>query len=140
MIEIKSIIQQFEATSRAFVAELVQNAGMKISADNIARVLTVIPRQGLLATGTRYAFHGIGCRFERPDGTVVDVDFGPVPNQIGFEEHRLLEFFKSLTVSEAFECTDLRRDLDAMRQSGDLQLLDLPAWRHLFFFPDKESE
>ena len=92
-----------------------------------------LPRRGRLTTPRgRYAFHGIGCRFDIARRTV-DVDFGPDGRHDGFDAWRLDLYAKS-----AFEWQHISADQVA---SGLAKLLSdglvyQPRWEpspHLLY-------
>jgi len=135
--QVKNLINQFVSETRALVGELCAQTGMEISAHNVATVLKTFPREGVVPSGASYRFHGIGCRFEKIDGTVIDFDFGPGPARIGFDEFRLCEFSASARKNEDISPQALKSELVHAQDTGELEKLTLPVLSHLFFL--KES-
>ncbi len=54
----------------------------------------IIPKEGRLAAGIFYSFHGAGCYFHYKDGEI-DVDFGPAGGWNGFDVFRLRQFLQT---------------------------------------------
>lgn len=95
-----------------------------------------IPREGVLASGTRFEFHGVGC-FITVDDVVVNFDFGPENRCDGFDAWRLSLF--------ASEKADLYPDFSSNKDLIEKELIQLemqgliflPKWfpgRSLYYF------
>lgn len=138
----EDMIRRFISAARSLVAELAQKAGSGISSENIAQVIRAVSRRGRLPSGAEYSFHGIGCRFEKPDGSEVDVDFGQEPSWIGFDEYRLCAFIESInpsSVPEDFDLRiklwrDLRTELEKEQEKGNLAKIGQSGPSTLLFF------
>jgi hypothetical protein len=78
-----------------------------------------IPREGVLPSGRKFFFHGIGCRFEL-DADDVDVDFGPNGETNGFDAWRILCFQKNRETAMEMTRAEIEHALSEMYESGDL--------------------
>jgi hypothetical protein len=71
-----------------------------------ARRLNIVPKQGVLAEGQRFNFHGGGCFFEFENGTI-DIDFGPNDRCDGFDSFRLYNFFNTSKKHQELHFTEI---------------------------------
>jgi len=129
--KLNNLIEDFLHDGSALLAEM-RETGRTISAHGMHSSETR-PREGILPSGATFSLHGIGCRFERPDGTVVEVDLGPRDRLDGVDAWRLFEFAQSTHRKDFGRMEEVEGALKVATLNGELQKCDDPPWHHLFF-------
>jgi hypothetical protein len=78
-----------------------------------------VPPTGKLPSGRKFAFHGIGCRFNL-HRIVVDMDFGRNGETNGFDAWRLHLHAESLNHSDCPTRETIQESLDALEASNEI--------------------
>ena len=71
-----------------------------------ARRLNLIPKEGKLAEGHSFNFHGGGCFFRFENGTI-DIDFEPNDRCDGFDAYRLYDFLTTSKKYQNINCSEV---------------------------------
>jgi hypothetical protein len=98
-----------------------------------------IPREGKLADGAEYSFHGVGCLVD--DGKVsVDFDFGPNGRSDGFDAWRLKNFADQVAPDSGFDRLEsMEAALSELERQGVVCNPRWPPSKHLYYFTDALS-
>jgi hypothetical protein len=131
MHDIRSLIRAYNAAAAEAIADLRNE--YPAFTDALSLRAAGIPRDGVLASGRVFSFHGIGCRFEK-NGMSLDVDFGPHGRSDGFDAWRLSLFAQEVGAEVTRD--EIQNSLDAMLSSRELlKSAKGQLDSHLYYWP-----
>jgi hypothetical protein len=137
-ILLQKLIGRYVGLATEYAAQLRQ----ELPCQDLLRAVNsgAVPREGILPSGARYRFHGVGCSIE--DSTLsIDFDFGPDGRSDGFDAWRLQTFGEQLP-EFAFICDleSIENGLEHLRKEGVVTQPHWPPSEHLFYLvPDENS-
>lgn len=138
--DIVQLIREYIACSSYMCNALQSEYGTKGETLLRARRLNIIPKEGILAEGQRFSFHGGGCFFEFENGTI-DIDFGPNDRCDGFDSFRLFDFlitskrYQNINISEV----ELQEAINELLREGKVVQLGLFPNPNLYYLNNKQN-
>lgn len=128
---LKTLLDSYEQEKQELLGEM-KECGYKIQVAGIPAE----ERSGVLPSGATFSLHGRGVRFEKSDGTVIEVDKGPDGRMDGVDPWRLFTFSSS-SGQESYTEEQLKDALEGAKDQGDLVTVEDPLYAEVFF-PSKK--
>ena len=126
---IRKLITTYENVRDSLLSELSMQREQGEPA--LARAVEPASNSGILPlSGAKFELHGIGCRFEGKDGTVIEVDAGSGAT-LGFNAWQLACFAESSSRSPK-DLGEIEAELRRAEESGELKK-GTGAFAHLYF-------
>lgn len=101
-----------------------------------------IPRTGTILQDVEFQFHGIGCRFELPNGKTVDFDFGYDARTDGFSIGWLKNFLETNCQNEFpyyLNYALLEKDFKELEECGAI-IRSKFQHDHLYYLSEKNTK
>lgn len=133
--EILQLIKDYVSCSKYMCKILKESYDTKGATLLRARRINIIPKEGILAEGYLFSFHGGGCYFKFEGGSI-DIDFGPNDRCDGFDSQRLYEFLKSSQSNKKNSMIDEVSISRMFKYLLEKKIIINPGWYpnpHLFY-------